>query len=259
MCFATQSVLGVRKSTTPFSTTTNTTGNNISSIRKVIAPTNNIDSNNTNKRNIELEDEAEVFRVDNFGKAIDDIRRVAQPPSGTADPDRVNTVAFYEASKNTPRVMRRIHLMPINTTYHGGFESGQPPAGVACSRGVEILYRGFIKPPLAAQDGHVTTSPEGVRLKAPEPFDELSVRGYYNTDSYSLRKFAHHHHYDYEGLMSRNYYVRKRGVQVSEGELKDRFPFVCQSDRGTYPPKRDGTMQPLALVEMGILSENVTG
>lgn len=168
-------------------------------------------------------------------------------------------VTLYEASKNIPRIMRRIHLLPVNITYHGGFESGQTAAGAACSRGVELIYRDFIKPAIVAEDGGVTTSLEGVRLKAPEPFDDLSVRGYFSTDAYSLKKFAHHHHYGYEGLMSRNFYGRERSKTVPEGELKDRFPFVCQSDRGTFPPMRDGTMQVLALVEMGIMSDKATG
>ena len=208
------------------------------------------------KRKTEVE-EAEVFEVNKFGKAMYASTPEQLSMYDVSDPDTVDAVTLYEASKNTPRVMRRIHLMPVNTPYHGGFECGQTPAQAANSRGVEISYADFMKPPLAATTASTTL--EGVRIKAPEPFDNLATRGFFSLDSYSLRKFAHHHHYGYEGLLSRSYYVRRRGVKVSDGDLKNRFPFVCQSDRGTFPPKRDGTIQPLALVDMGVLPEAVVG
>ena len=146
--------------------------------------------------------------------------------------------------------------MPINTPYHGGFECGQTAAQAANARGVEISYADFMKPSLAATTT-TTTSLEGVRIKAPEPFDNLATRNFLTLDAFSLKKFAHHHHYGYDGLMSRSYFDRKRTEKVPCGDLKNRFPFVCQSDRGPFPPKRDGTIQPLALVDMGVLPEAV--
>ena len=223
-----------------------------------VAEGSNTTVSNTKRKaeeEVDLETDAEVFRVDKFGKALDDIKiRRRETPN---EQPSVDMVALYEASKNVPRVMRRIHLMPINTTYHGGMESGQTAAEAMCTRGVEIWYRDFVKPAMAHPDAR--TSMEGIRLKAPEPFDDLSVRGYYSTNPDAVRKFAHHHHYGYEGLMSRGYHTRKRLIPIPEGELKDNFPFICQSDRGVFPPKRDGTMQPLALVDMGVLSETAVG
>nr|BDT63068.1 MAG: wsv209-like protein [Trachysalambria curvirostris nimavirus] len=212
------------------------------------------------KVRVVLEEDAEFVRLDKFGKAIDNPRETTLSFPGVYidDPQRVDAVELYEASKNTSRIMRRIHLLPINTPYHGGFECGQMAAEAACTRGVDLAYRDFMKPPME-ETAEVTTSLDGVRMKAPEPFDDLSTRGFRSLDSFSLRKFAHHHHYGYEALMSRSYYDRAGGHEVPEGELKSRFPFICQSDRGTFPPKRDGTMQPLAMVEMGVIPESSTG
>nr|BDT62660.1 MAG: wsv209-like protein [Metapenaeus ensis nimavirus]GBG35433.1 wsv209-like protein [Metapenaeus ensis nimavirus] len=209
---------------------------------------------------VNLEEDAEIIRTDIFGKAVDDLRQQSlQQPPGTLihNPHRVDTIQLYEASKNTPRVMRRVHLLPVNTQYQGGFESGQTSTEAACTRGVELVYRDFMKPPME-EGADITTSLEGVRMKAPEPFDDISTRGFRELDSHALRKYAHHHHYGYEALLSRNYQNRDRGTRVPEGELKNRFPFICQSDRGTFPPKRDGTMQPLAMVDMGVISESST-
>ena len=212
------------------------------------------------KVEVEVEEVAPVSKVDKFRKAAQEFSVPTPEQLSTYDvsnPDAVDAISLYAASKDIPRVMRRIHLIPVNTPYHGGFECGQTAAQAANTRGVEISYADFMKPPLSATKA--STSLEGVRIKAPEPFDDLATRGFFSLDPYSLRKFAHHHHYGYEGLMSRRYSSRNRHEKVSDGELKDRFPFICQSDRGTFPPKHDGTIQPLALVDMGILPEAVVG
>nr|BDU62182.1 wsv209-like protein [Chionoecetes opilio bacilliform virus]GAV93135.1 envelope protein [Chionoecetes opilio bacilliform virus] len=207
-----------------------------------------------NKRKVDdNDDDVEIFRVDKFGKPLDQEPKKKQEQNNNI----IDMVSLFEASKNTNRIMRRIHLMPINTTYHGGLESGQTAAEAMCTRGVELWYRDFVKPSMASPAAR--TSLEGIRLKAPEPFDELAIKGYKSTDTRAFRKYAHHHHFGYEGLMSRGFNSRGQDTPVSEGDLKNNFPFVCQSNRCPFPPLRDGTMQPLALVDMGVLTESVVG
>nr|AYV99363.1 WSSV040 [White spot syndrome virus] len=202
---------------------------------------------------VDLEEDAEVFTINKQGKATENLRVRTSSSSKYVEGGQKDMVGFYEASKRVPRVMRRVHVLPVLTPYHGGFESCAPTAAQsACTRGVEITYADFMRP--SDLSGTKTTL-EGVRVKGPEPFDDLSTLYFRSVGGPNLRKFAHHHHFGYEGLMSRYYYTREKTVSVSEGDLKDRFPFVCQSDRGPFPPKRDGTIQPLALVDMGVLPE----
>lgn len=155
------------------------------------------------------------------------------------DPHPLNESA--NNNNNIPRAMRKIHTMIVNAPTMNGYASGQTAAEAALTRGRELWYASYVKP---AVNPAATTSMEGIRAKAAEPFDDLALRDFATLDRATLAKFCHHHHYGLDGLVSLHY---AEPVRVSQ------FPFSCQSDRRPFPPTRRGRIQPSALVEMGAI------
>lgn len=137
------------------------------------------------------------------------------------------------------RIMRKVHVMAVNAPTMNGFASGQTAAEAALTRGRELWYAPYVKPAL---DPAATTSMEGIRSKAAEPFDGLALRDFATLDSPTLAKFCHHHHYGLDGLIS----------------FENRHPFSCPSDRRPFPPTREGKIQPCALAEMGAVPRSDT-
>nr|BDT62427.1 MAG: wsv209-like protein [Melicertus latisulcatus pemonivirus] len=147
-------------------------------------------------------------------------------------------------------IMRKIHVLALNVPTMNGFASGQTAAEAALTRGRELWYAPYVKP---ASNPDATTSMEGIRAKAVEPFDSLSVRDFKSIDHPTLAKICHHHHYGADGLAVQTHYDQKQQRPIPPDQLPGRFPFSCQSDRRPFPPTRNGRIQPCALVEMGAL------
>nr|BDT61832.1 MAG: wsv209-like protein [Penaeus monodon endogenous nimavirus] len=156
--------------------------------------------------------------------------------------------------KRDQYIMRKIHVMALNIPSMNGFASGQTAAEAALTRGRELWYAPYVKP---ASNPAATTSMEGIRAKAVEPFDNLAVRDFRSVDSPTLAKICHHHHYGVDGLAVQTHYDRALQQPIPPDLITGRFPFSCQSDRRPFPPTRNGRIQPCALAEMGVLSHKV--
>nr|BDT62833.1 MAG: wsv209-like protein [Metapenaeus joyneri majanivirus] len=161
-----------------------------------------------------------------------------------------------------PSPMRMIHSYAINTPYMGGFECGQTPAEGMLTRGLEMWYHPFLKPPLSAgnTDHNVTTTLEGIRAKSQEPFERLAVRGFREIDWLDLIKYSLLSHYGIDGLVSfaytdRNATNNTTPIRMTNGSA--RYPFACQSDRVPFPLTMQMTIQMRALLDMGVNKELV--
>nr|BDV49861.1 MAG: wsv209-like protein [Penaeus semisulcatus pemonivirus] len=161
---------------------------------------------------------------------------------------------LINSKKRGQDIMRKIHVMALNVPSMNGFASGQTAAEAALTRGRELWYAPYVKP---ASNPMATTSMEGIRAKAVEPFDNLAVRDFRSADFPTLAKICHHHHYGIDGLAVQTHYDKKQQHRIPPDLLTRRFPFSCQSDRRPFPPTRNGRIQPCALAEMGVISSEI--
>ncbi|AUO15227.1 WSSV469 [White spot syndrome virus] len=96
---------------------------------------------------VDLEEDAEVFTINKQGKATENLRVRTSSSSKYVEGGQKTWSVSMKRVKRVPRVMRRVHVLPVLTPYHGGFESCAPTAAQsACTRGVEITYVDFMRP-----------------------------------------------------------------------------------------------------------------
>lgn len=183
-------------------------------------------------------------------------------PASTAtgtDPSTPSSVAaiIYDKIRqdHDKMLMRRIFMMPVSVSSFEGFACGLTAAEATCTRGKEIWYKNKTKPPM---NRAIKTSREGISSKAPEPFDSLSVYLFPLVNKQKLQKYANHHHFGYDGLLSIKYADRLKQNQlyIGSADFYDdlyAFPFACQSDRRPWPLTKEGYTSRAALVDMGVL------
>nr|BDT62943.1 MAG: wsv209-like protein [Trachysalambria curvirostris majanivirus] len=150
---------------------------------------------------------------------------------------------------NYEQPMRMIHSYKINTPYMGGYECGQTPAEGMLTRGVEMWYQPFIKPPLG---NNVTTTLEGIRARTQEPFEKLAIQGFRDIPQSSLGKYTLLNHYGLDALISFAFTDEDQHYPTRMTDGPARYPFACQSDRVPYPLSMEMTMQMRVLQDMGI-------
>nr|BDT62558.1 MAG: wsv209-like protein [Metapenaeus ensis majanivirus] len=169
--------------------------------------------------------------------------------------------------------MRMIHSFAINIPYMGGFECGQTAAEGMLTRGLEMWYHPFIKPPLSATTTTTstttttnttttttTTTLEGIRAKTQEPFERLAIRGFREIDWFKLIKYSLLSHYGIDGLVSFAYTdktITNNSIPIRMTNGSARYPFACQSDRVPFPLTMQMTIQMRALLDMGVNKELV--